>query len=520
MAVRVGDGAMKVVLTSLLSTNRIFLFGGICAAFCGGAILTRFPNLIFPILGFTVLAASLAPLARKLEIEELLIFPALLGYIVLDYGFANWSLRIAGIPLPIGHILSFGALGAAIYRIRDRLHDILREPAVVFLLLLIGMSIPHLLLNLPRYGGYAIRDTSFVVEGLFLILGMCLAEGDLKRGSHRFLKALICILLINVLYSFTFPFSSFVREITPWVNGPFLEAPLLGGNSNMGLYLILGCFLFLLIDQSLFQWPLLVRTVLAMVQVAWSFVIQGRAHYMQIPMVFILLFVVGDWRRGLAIMGIVLIACAAFFLLISVIDVELEGRGGVVNYQFFKEHVLSVIGVEGTPSVKNVEWRKRMINDMFDRWLSSPFQFVVGEGFGLPLLSEETGGADYKGGSDTRQPHNTHLTVLVRLGLVGTVLWVGLFSRIFYVLFQSIREVNNDHPMYGFRLWFLAYFFVCLFHTSVQPWLEFSYGAIPFYVILGYGIMLRGAGPASTLAGELRGGGAMMSFFQRGDEGK
>jgi hypothetical protein len=82
-----------------------------------------------------------------------------------------------------------------------------------------------------------------------------------------------------------------------------------------------------------------------------------------------------------------------------------------------------------------------------------------------------------------------------------------LFSRIFYVLFQSIREVNKDHPMYGFRLWFLAYFFVCLFHTSVQPWLEFSFGSIPFYVILGYGISLRGAGPASTLAGELRGGG-------------
>jgi O-antigen ligase len=92
----------------------------------------------------------------------------------------------------------------------------------------------------------------------------------------------------------------------------------------------------------------------------------------------------------------------------------------------------------------------------------------------------------------TRQPHNTHLSVLLRLGLLGFLVWAVMLWRIFRVLLGSVREIPVADPRHGLRLWFLVFFLLGVFETTVQPWLEFSYGAIPFFLLAGFGMTLAG----------------------------
>lgn len=58
------------------------------------------------------------------------------------------------------------------------------------------------------------------------------------------------------------------------------------------------------------------------------------------------------------------------------------------------------------------------------------------EGFGKPLLEHMA----TRQGVAVRQPHNTHLSVLARLGLVGVAFWILFHFLSSAVLFASFAD--------------------------------------------------------------------------------
>src|ERR1700737_4454924 len=115
---------------------------------------------------------------------------------------------------------------------------------------------------------------------------------------------------------------------------------------------------------------------------------------------------------------------------------------------------------------------------------------TIGEGFGQPFLHFENAQNVV-----VRQPHNSHITVLIRLGALGFLAWLLMNVRILTSLLRFLRN-SQRHPIrHGLALWLLLFYVIGIVETTFEPWLEFSNGAVPFYFFAGFALaMARASG--------------------------
>ena len=172
---------------------------------------------------------------------------------------------------------------------------------------------------------------------------------------------------------------------------------------------------------------------------------------------------------------------AVLLLAVSVLGIGFQGRMGPVQLSFIADQAKTVLNVgDANARFSHEVDRSRWYGEVWDRVRSSPSNLIVGEGFGQALITFEN-----EEGIPVRQPHNSSLTVLGRLGFVGLSMWV-LF--IILTALRYIRALRRGHTLGEWSpliLWLFLYFVLALLFTSVQPAFEFSHGAIPFYFFLG-----------------------------------
>ena len=87
-----------------------------------------------------------------------------------------------------------------------------------------------------------------------------------------------------------------------------------------------------------------------------------------------------------------------------------------------------------------------------------------------------------------RQPHNSSLTVLARLGFVGLSIWllfIGLVLARFVRLPPDAIRIRGSSR--STILWLFLCFLLFLEISSVQPELEFSHGTMPVLFLAGPG---------------------------------
>lgn len=464
---------------------RVFSVVLVAASFAGGIVLLIAPRSVALLVALTVLGVLAYSMAKHLPLWGILLLVPLTGYVVLNYGFANLALRTSGLVLPVGHLFAVLALVLAVQGRSWQFREFLREPAVGFWLLLALLSIVHLLFNVPQYGAYALRDANLILEGVFLLLGYLWARHRAARAS--LLRVLALLFVLNLLYALSFPFfSALLVEISP-VSGIFLhDVPLLGYYAHQPLMLLAGVFYFLLVGGSALRIPRLAVIGLSLLQVAWSFVFQMRSIYVAVPIALAALAPFTGVRRTARIAASMGLGLALLLLSVAVLNVELPGRVSIVSPEFILEHVKSILLAPGTPAGETARWRVGLVPEAIQRWSSKPLRVLIGEGFGLPLIQFELAG-----GVLVRQPHNTLLSVLMRLGVVGLVLWVLMNAQFVRLLLTGVRRSTVGSPERGLFIWLVAYFTLAVVTTTVQPWLEFSYGAIPFYMFMGLGMGLK-----------------------------
>ena len=408
---------------------------------------------------------------------------ALAGYSAIGYGFANWSVRVAGLPVPIPHIFCFVALAMAMHGHRDVVNAFFREPSARAWMLLSGISVIHILSNVTRYGAGAVRDASFVAEGCFLLLGFLWAHD--QRTARMFPRVLAVIFLINLAYSLTFPWSGWMRSISP-TSGVFKSVTILGTYNGRPFVLALGAFLFLIVGRNLRLWTPSTLYSLAVIQLAWALVFQSRATYIGIALGIIVLTIYGRKDLATRLVTALGVGAVSLFALIAIGDIRLGGRLREVTPEFFIQHVASLVMSPDTPGSGTIGWRLEILRSSWVRWTSSLSNMLLGIGFG-PVLTDFHG----IGGSEIRQPHNTHVTVLLRLGLLGFAVWMSLHLRI---LTRLVRDLGTARPHTYHRdltLWALVFYIFSMFVTSVQPTLEWPQMSIPFWTIIGYAMAAR-----------------------------
>lgn len=145
--------------------------------------------------------------------------------------------------------------------------------------------------------------------------------------------------------------------------------------------------------------------------------------------------------------------------------------------------------LDGTKAFRLAWWSKITNYTVF-----GPY-FWTGKGFGVNL-------ADADGFQPTldhslRAPHNSHMSVLARMGVPGFVLWLLLQGAFVLGLLRAVlaHRHANDQAMAGLGAWILIVWVAMMVVTSFDPYLEGPQGGIWFWSIFGLGLVVTRIAP-------------------------
>jgi O-antigen ligase len=418
-----------------------------------------------------------------LELWQVFALISVSGYLLLNYGFENLAIHLGGFPIIISYGLMFASLALGGYAHRHLMARAMQEPAVQCMLALLGLSVFHLALNVPSYGLMAVRDASMCVDGVFMFLGLLWA---MKRNSVIFLtKWMTVVFVLNLFYGLTRPLGEGFWSWSPQ-SGVFLKVPIFGSFNGTGDLLLAGALFCICVGAYVIRRPSWAMVLLAVAQFLGFAIFQVRRMYIGAVAVFVILILLGESKKFAKLLVLLPASVAVLLLASSLGGFEIPGRMGPVNLEFFEEHIRSLSTSEGTPG-SSVESRFSMAEEAFQHFLAHP---VVGEGFGLPLISEVDKNQDQ--GAITRVPHNSSLTYLARLGVIGFAVWIAfhfcIISRFVYGL--RLRRTSGDNRLSGFVLWLFLFYVLFMIGSLVEAAFEFPSGAVPFYFLMGLALGL------------------------------
>jgi O-antigen ligase len=415
-----------------------------------------------------------------LQIWQICALIALSGYLLLNYGFENIAFHIGGFPIIISYGLMYGALALALISQRHLLPNALREPPVLCAFVLLVMALFHLLANIPTYGVWALRDSTMCLDAVFMLLGLAWAMK--KENLVFFRKWLLVIFVINMLYGFTLPWGERIWSWSP-ESGVFLQVPIIGNYNGTGDLLLAGALFCICVGGFIIKRPAWLMLFLAAAQFLGVAITQVRRMYVGAVIVLIVLVLLGEVKKFAKLFLLVPVAVLVILVATTVGGLEINGRIGPVNLDFFKEHIRSIHTSEGTPG-SSIESRFSMADEGLAHFYAHP---IFGIGFGQSLLID----IDNSTGAVSRVPHNSSLTYLARLGATGFLLWIAFHVFLIKRFVYAYRQRHCCDPqVYAVVLWFFLFYLLFMLASFVEPPFEFPSGAVPFYFLTGYALGL------------------------------
>lgn len=403
---------------------------------------------------------------------------SLLGYAVLGKGFAYLSIP----PLYVSEILlCLGLLCAAsvpISRRRMMAPQWTMLPLHLFMLWGAVRTVPYL----SEYGMDALRDGVLWAYGLFALLLFGIASDDVAM-LKRCVKALR-------RFGFLYPYLAVAVLVIQFAGVtlptlPDTKVPILSNKTgDMGVHLAGASALFLagLIRVRRIVWFV---CVFAAVLVCASGNRGAALSYIAATL-FVLLF--SSKARSLVLRFLLLIALLLIVTLFIDPDVrlhqdrEISLRQVVINYSSVVTNLTDNRGnTEGTKRWRLMWWERIIDYTIFGDY------FWGGKGFGVNLTTAD--GLRSKSGL-LRSPHNVHMTVLARSGVVGLVIWLTLQGGWFIqVMRRHRRAARNKHSQWAAMFLVLAaYWLAFIVNATFDVFLEGPMGGVWFWTLFGFGL--------------------------------
>ena len=141
-------------------------------------------------------------------------------------------------------------------------------------------------------------------------------------------------------------------------------------------------------------------------------------------------------------------------------------------------------GLEGTKAFR-LSWWKAII----DYTVFGPY-FWTGKGFGINLADAD--GFQPTADHSLRAPHNSHISVLARMGVPSFVLWILIQGAFGIALLRSAlaHRRADDGRIAALGGLVLVYWAAMMVDTSFDPYLEGPQGGIWFWVLFGLGLVV------------------------------
>ena len=361
----------------------------------------------------------------------------LAGYLIFTYPFMQLRIPPVGFGLPSGELLLI-----LILLTTNVPRVLLRMNATVFLLPFLiwwGWGLARFASDTVDRGFWALRDSTQLIESLFVIVGFTLAGQ--ARTVERLARWLRFIIIISCLYGLLFIFEAEIVAISPILPGASDQAiPILAAFATTGTMLLWGAS-YCLIHPHRSQASQIHYVLIAGFLVAYALVIlQARTTYIQLFALAGLMLLcrpraVGQLALGIPLLFVLLIFITAF-------DLRISGRlTSEISLSFFWDHILSSFGIGSgdlAGAAQGVDMRLGWWARLYDKLTADEVTLLTGLGYGIPL----TDFSDMLGVT-TREPHNSVISVTARLGLIGVASWIWMQVELFREGFHAYRDCRH-----------------------------------------------------------------------------
>jgi hypothetical protein len=422
----------------------------------------------------------------RLKVSILLTLLA--GYFVLGYAFMLLRIPPTGFGIPLGELLLvFVLIGIDPRRILSRMNAaVMLAPFLLWWVWGLG----HLAFNTAERGYWALRDATQLIESLFVIVGFSLAADP--STLQRLARWLRPILIVACLYGLLFVVGDQIIAISPTIpDASGYPVPIFGDFAMSDTMLLWGAFACLTApaDRPAVR---LLRTLLAGFLIAYAVaVLQMRTTYLQLMAMSALLLLVRP--RALGRLGIAIPLLLFLLLLVDAFNLRIAGRlTSNISLSFFWDHILAIFGIGATGqgaiagAASGVPLRLHWWTRIYEQLTADPVTLLTGLGYGVPLTDFH----DTSGGI-VREPHNSFISVVARVGVVGFFAWAWMQAELFRVGFLAYRESRRRGLYLAARLCLLivAFAILTLVGCVGEDNMEKPYFAIPYYTF--WGIVLR-----------------------------
>ena len=348
-------------------------------------------------------------------------------------------------------------------------------------------NLGKLSINYFEYGLVAVRDGTFVLDSLFILVSLSFFS-SIEPTITKILK--ICF-----LYSFMFILFWFIRDSVIFLS-PTITSPL-GGQTNLffnfsTINVTCGFFAFysyLFLDSNnkkfiYFLFFLIFSLIL----------LPKRMIYIWYISAFLYLIFIDKKNINFTFK---LLSFFIVFYIIDLIGIFSIFKVKEINFfDFFKSHLLSTIptyeinniddffvGTQSTVSWRIDKWTMTISNVMatFNTFL-----------FGLPFGVSLTDFYNTQG-MQTREPHNLYITIFARTGLIGSILFSILHFKIIRILYKAyiksliLKNKATNKLMILFMMYVLFIFGGGGISSSI---LSATYHSTQFYLFVGIWISI------------------------------
>ncbi len=418
--------APLVVAANTGSTSRIVLAVTVLA-FAGALVAARRPR-ERPLAGKSTHrtsspAQAVGPEARQTEWLNTALLFVLAGYIMFDRPFA-W-IHVPGTPLFVGEMVL--ALGiAVIFTTNTGLPTLIRSSSSLRALrVFMVWGAVLLAVGILPYGLDAIRDSAIWYYGMVAFFVVMLFVSRPQRVNEW----LIAFAKLLPIYLIWYPFATVVHRIVgESIYVPDSEVPLFFHRSgNMAVLSAIGiAFLWMADgDSKLFTsrqraWLTSVATLV----IVFTGLQNRGGMVSSAALIAALLFLLSKRRTEMVMMMMGILVFFASIGLVFDVKIELFDDRDISIEQFTK-NITSIFNPDegGQRQTETTAWRLNIWEQVLDDVTNdSP---IMGFGPGPDL------GERYDISTDPthplRNPHNSHVGVLARMGWVGIILWAMLW---------------------------------------------------------------------------------------------
>jgi len=425
----------------------------------------------------------------------------LAGYLLFDRAFA-W-IHIPGTPVFVGEVVL--AFGMWVILQTPHLGRFIRVSRPIQLLLLyMAWGFALAFEGYGTWGIDAVRDSALWYYGGFaLIAGVLLLHKPELWDTAvdrlaRFIPAFFVIMLIR--------FALAQASIGPRI--PDSSTRLTAHKTaNIAVNVAIAlAFLIIVIGPSASKELRKRATGLTLVGLLLVLAVgtQSRSGFLAGFLILTVVFVTARHARGVMV-GVMALAVMVA-ILAAALDVKFQLDRRELSVEQVIENIQSVTdeATSGSQFDNTTQWRLNLwtlvVEDVF-----IPERVMTGFGFGENVALRY----DYANPNRSvplRNPHNSHLSVLARMGLVGIVLWLAIFTSWFLNLARArrqFRELGEDRRA-TLAFWLMLSMAALLINAFFDPTMEGPQVGVLVWTLFGAGAVL-GVGARSVGSRRRRG---------------